>query len=825
MTGFSQLCLAVALIWGISFFRIPLFAWTVLVAIILLTLGKLHWIGLSAWFIWPIFLVVALSLNIPVIRRQLTQKIFAWFRSVLPPMSVTEKEAIEAGGTGWEKDLFQGKPDWQHLINMPKPALSNEEEAFLNHQVETLCGMLNDWQIVHEQSDLPVAVWNYLKKEKFFGMIIPKQYGGLEFSPFAHSAVITKIATRSISAAVTTMVPNSLGPAELLLHYGTESQKNYYLPRLAEGKEIPCFALTAPEAGSDAGAIPDKGVVCKGLFEGKEVVGIRLTFDKRYITLAPVATVFGLAFKLYDPEHLLSDKTEVGITLCLIPTNHPGVEIGHRHFPLNMAFMNGPIRGNDVFIPVDWIIGGSKMAGLGWQMLMECLSAGRGISLPALSTASGILAYRMTGAYAAIRRQFNVAISAFEGVEEALARIAGITYILQSARTFTAGVLCQGIKPAVGTAISKYHMTEMSRKVMNDAMDIHGGRGIMLGPHNYLGRGYQSIPVSITVEGANILTRSLIVFGQGAIRCHPYARDEMKAAELYDQDKIKAIKMFDKYCMKHVGYFLSTFTRCITFSLSRGHLSFVKGKDRLQPYVKKLNWLSAALALCADTALFTLGGELKRKESISARLGDVLSQLYLASSVLKYYHDNGQLMSDEPLAEWSLETCLYHAQEAFYGLFENYPIPIVGKVLKWLTFPFGRAFSLPKDKLGQKCIQMMLTDSDTRQRLTELCYIGKTAEDASGLIEMTFQRLLVAEPSLLKMTKAIKAKEINKNLTFEQQIQVAYDKQIIDQNEATLLREFESLRKKAIAVDEFTQDYGLGSQTQCKTESINAQVG
>lgn len=824
MTGFSQLCVAVALIWGISFFRIPLIVWTVLVAIILIALSKLHWIGLSAWFIWPLFLAVTLPLNIPIIRRQFTQKIFTWFRGVLPPMSVTEKEAIEAGGIGWEKDLFQGKPNWRHLINMPKPQLTNEETAFLNNQVETLCEMLNDWQIVHENSDLSPTVWNYLKKEKFFGMIIPKQYGGLEFSPLAHSAVITKIGTRSISAAVTAMVPNSLGPAELLLHYGTENQKNYYLPRLAEGKEIPCFALTGPEAGSDAGAIPDKGIVCKGLHEGKEVIGIRLTFDKRYITLAPVATVFGLAFKLYDPEHLLSEKTEVGITLCLIPSNHPGVEIGHRHFPLNMAFMNGPIRGKDIFIPADWIIGGSKMAGLGWQMLMECLSAGRGISLPALSTATGILAYRMTGAYALIRRQFNVPISAFEGVEEALARIAGTTYILQAARIFTAGVLCQGIKPSVATAISKYHMTEMARKVMNDAMDIHGGRGIMLGPHNYLGRGYQSIPVSITVEGANILTRSLMVFGQGAIRCHPYAREEMKAAELYEQDKDKALKLFDKNCIKHVGYFLSTFTRCLTFSLSRGYLSFVWGKEKSKAYLKKLNWISSALALCADTALFTLGGELKRKESTSARLGDVLSQLYLASSVLKYYHDNGQ-PDDWPLAEWSLQICLYQAQEAFYGFFENYPLPVVGKILKWLTFSFGRAFSLPKDKLGQKCARMMLTNSEARQRLTGLCYIGKTAEDACGLIEMTFQHLIAAESSLLKITKAIKEKEINKNLTFEQQIQVAYDKQIIDESEAVLLREFESLRKKAIAVDEFTPDYGLGSQTQCKTESINIQVG
>lgn len=814
MTGFSQLCLVVALIWGISFFRLPLFIWTVLVACILFALTKFHWVGLSAWFWWPLFLIVVIPLNIPFIRRQLImKKIFDWFRSVLPPMSATEKEAIEAGGTGWEKDLFQGKPNWRHLMGMPKSALTDEEQTFLDTQVEIFCDMLNDWQIVHEKSDLPPNAWDFLKKEKFFGMIIPKQYGGLEFSPLAHSAVITKIATRSVSAAVTTMVPNSLGPAELLLHYGTDEQKNYYLPRLAEGKEIPCFALTAPEAGSDAGAIPDEGVVCKGLHEGKEVIGIRLTFDKRYITLAPVATVFGLAFKMVDPDHLLSEKTQLGITLCLIPTNHPGVEIGHRHFPLNLAFMNGPIRGKDVFVPLDWIIGGAKMAGLGWQMLMACLSAGRGISLPALSTASGMLAYRMAGAYSVIRKQFNVAISAFEGVEEALARISAMTYTLESARTFTAGMLCQGIKPSVATAISKYHMTEMARKILNDAMDIHGGRGIMLGPHNYLGRGYQSIPVSITVEGANILTRSLMIFGQGAIRCHPYAQEEMKAAELYQEDKAKALKMFDKYCIKHMGYFASILARSVTFSLTRGHASVVRVNETIRPYVKKLNWLSAALALSTDVALFTLGGELKRKESISARLGDVLSQLYLASAVLKYYDSHEYPTSDLPLVKWSLEYCLYQIQEAFYGLFENFPIPIVGKILKWSVFPYGRAFSLPKDKLGQQCVQTMLSQTKTRQRVTELCYVGKTIDDPTGLIEITFQRLMEIQPSLLKITNAIKAKEINKHVAFEQQIKIAVDKRIVSEYEATKINEFEVFRKKAIAVDEFTPDYDLGSQT------------
>lgn len=739
-------------------------------------------------------------------------------------MSVTEKEAIEAGDVWWEKELFQGKPNWQHLMSMPKPTLQLQEQTFIDHQVEILCGMLNDWEIVQEKSDLPPLVWDYLKKEKFFGMIIPKVYGGLEFSPQAHSAVILKIATRCISAAVTTMVPNSLGPAELLLHYGTDQQKNYYLPRLADGREIPCFALTGPEAGSDAGAIPDKGIVCKSMYKGEEIIGIRLTFDKRYITLAPVATVLGVAFKLYDPDHLLGNEVDYGITLCLIPTNHPGIEIGNRHFPLNMAFMNGPVRAKNIFIPIEWIIGGQKNAGQGWRMLMECLSAGRGISLPALSTATGVLAYRMTGAYSAIRRQFNVSISDFEGVEEALARIAGYTFMLEATRLFTAGAVGMGIKPAVATAIAKYHMTEMSRKVVNDMMDIHGGRGIMLGPLNYIGRGYQSIPISITVEGANILTRSLIIFGQGAIRCHPWARKEMEAAALYSQDKALGLKLFDKSCLKHAGYFISNVVRCFTFSLTQGLLSATGSHDVTKPYVKKLNWFSSALAVVSDVALFTLGGDLKRKEKLSARLGDVLSQLYLASSVLKYYHDQGCQNGDWPMVEWSLQTCLYQAQEAFYGLFQNFPYKMIRTGLKWLIFPYGKAFALPSDELGSKIIKPMLTLSEVRTRLTSLCYVGKEIDDPTGIVEFAFIKLVAAQPIISKIMHAIKTKQIQKNMAFEEQIQAALKKKIISESEVSILREFEVARKKVIAVDEFNPEYALGSQSQCINNQSNLQV-
>ena len=824
MSGISQLLCGMVLLWGIAYFRLPRWLWAILIAAVLYTLGHYQLIWLSAWFLWPLLLLIVIPLNVPQWRRHLTSKVFNWFRGVLPPMSETEKQAIEAGDVWWEKELFQGNPHWRRLLKMPKGQLNKEEQAFIDNQVETLCDMLDDWKIVHEISDLTPQTWDYLKSNKFFGMIIPKEYGGLGFSPLAHSTVVTKIATRSGSAAVTVMVPNSLGPAELLLHYGTKEQKEYYLPRLAVGLEIPCFALTSPEAGSDAGAIEDVGVVCRGQFEGKETLGIRLTFDKRYITLAPVATVFGLAFKLSDPQKLVFDRTDVGITVCLIPTHHAGVEIGHRHFPLNMAFMNGPIRGTDVFIPLDWIIGGSMMAGQGWRMLMECLSAGRGISLPALSTATGILTYRMTGAYAAIRNQFNVPIGSFEGVEQSLGRIGGLAYTLQAVRMLTATGIGLGIKPSVATAIAKYHMTEMSRIVMNDAMDIHGGRGIMLGPSNYLGRGYQAVPVSITVEGANILTRSLMIFGQGAIRCHPYAFDEMQAAKLYSEDKESALKLFDKYFIKHVGYFISNFVRCITLSLTRGIFSYSSVGDKSNRYAKHLNWLSSALALSSDVALMTLGGDLKRKENLSARLGDVLSQLYIASAVIKYYHDCACPKSDWPMVEWSLQMCLYKIQEAFYGFFENFSKYGVGTILKWIIFPFGKAFTLPKDTVGQACAKVMLTNTDARSRLTALCYIGKDENDPTGIIEKAFEKLMAIEPVLAKIKQAQKRNEINKKSSFAQKCAAALSLGIINEQELQQLEDFEQHRKRAIAVDEFNQDYALGSQKQCNPNQVNTRT-
>lgn len=780
MSGLSLFLVSVILLGSIAYFRMALWAGLSLLLASLLVLHQIHAIGWSAWVFATLVLATGALLAVPPLRYSWFSKpLFDWFRKILPRMSQTEREAIEAGNVGWEKSLFQGDPRWEDLNASNIPPLSHAEQHFLDNQVETLCSMLNDWEIVHERADLSKAAWDYIKREKFFGMIIPKIYGGLEFSVRAHSEIITKIATRSVSAAVTVMVPNSLGPAELLLNYGTEEQKNQILPKLATGEVIPCFALTSTEAGSDAGSMLDKGIVCNGSHNGKETLGICLTFEKRYITLAPVATLVGVAFKLFDPDKLLGDKTDIGITLALIPADHPGMEIGERHFPLNMAFMNGPIRANNLFIPLEWIIGGEKMAGQGWRMLMECLSAGRGISLPALSTATGLLSTRMTSAYASIRKQFKLPLASFEGVEEALARIVANTYQLQAARLFTVYSIEHYTRPSIATAIAKYHMTELSRQVINDTMDIHAGRGIMLGPKNYIARCYQSMPISITVEGANILTRNLMIFGQGAIRCHPYAKEEMNAAKLYDTNPQEALKVFDALLFKHSAYFISNAVRCFVFSITRGwavKLHLKDPKDITRSYLKKLSWLSSALALTSDLALMILGGNLKRRERLSARLGDILSQLYLASAAVKYFQDLGKPGDDEPVVHWVLQNACYRAQEAFYGFFDNAPSPLLGNLLKGLIFPFGKAFKPPSDKLSHTVVKTVLESSAFRERLTDLCYLGKGEDDPVNLMEITFNKL----------------------------------HEIKTGDEAEQLQAYEWLRQRAIAVDAFSPDYPLG---------------
>lgn len=805
---------------GVSaYLRLSKYVWA---PILLLLLADAQYVGLmtvaSSFILWPIATIaIALSFVPPLRKLLVTKPLFKFFKHNLPPLSDTEKAAIESGTVAWEGKLFQGNLKWPTLWAMPKPTLTDEEQHFLDNQVEDLCRLVNDWEVTHEKADLPKEVWSYLQNQKFFGMIIPKEYGGLGFSALMHSTVITKLASKSISLAVTTMVPNSLGPGELLIHYGTKEQKDYYLPRLATGNEIPCFALTAPEAGSDAGSIPDKGIVCKDHYNGQEVLGIRLHFDKRYITLAPVATLVGLAFKLYDPDHLIGDKTNVGITLALIPSDHPGVEIGNRHHPLRMAFMNGPIRGENVFIPLDWIIGGVDKAGDGWRMLFECLSVGRGISLPALSSAMGAVSYVTTGAYAAIRKQFNTPIGQFEGVEEALAGIAGFAYQLESARVFTADTIDHNERPAVATAIAKYHMTELARKVNNYAMDVHGGRAIMMGPLNYLATAYQAMPLNITVEGANILTRSLMIFGQGAIRCHPFLKDELLVLDKYKDEPKKALNAFDKLCSQHITYAISNFIRTFFLALTGGKFSSLDADKEIRKYLQVLNWFSASIAFVSDIIMLTLGGALKRKERLSARLGDVLSYLYLSTTVLKYYQDGDKDEQQQALLKWCLDYNFYQIQEAYYDLVQNFPNRWLAFLIKCLVFPLGRRFKKPSDTVSHKIASEMLKDTNIRKLYAERCFVGDHKDDPIGLIDATFKKLLQAQPGLEKLQQAIKQGKIQKQLAFNQQCQEGLKQNILSKQEVELMNEYEQLRQKAIAVDEFPTDYPLGSELCTKT--------
>ncbi|MEH8018668.1 acyl-CoA dehydrogenase [Rheinheimera muenzenbergensis] len=749
-----------------------------------------------------LLVVLALIFGVADIRRNLiTKPVFTVFKKILPPLSDTEREAMEAGDVWWDGELFKGKPDWQKLHSFPKAELNAEEQAFMDNQVETLLKMLDDYKIVQEQRDLPNEVWDFVKREGFFAMIIPKAYGGREFSAIANSTIVSRIATRSLTAAVTIMVPNSLGPGELLMHYGTQEQKDFWLPSLANGTDVPCFALTGPEAGSDAGGIPDTGVVCKGEHDGKEVLGIRLNWDKRYITLAPVATVLGLAFKLYDPEQLLGDKEELGITCALIPTSHKGVQIGDRHFPMNMAFMNGTTYGKDVFIPLDWIIGGPDYAGRGWRMLVECLSAGRGISLPALATATGHLAARMTGAYGYVRQQFGMSIGKFEGVQESLARIGGLTYSLEAMRVMTAGAIDMNLSPSVVTAIAKYHMTEMSRTLMNDAFDIHAGRAIQVGPKNYLAHGYMGIPISITVEGANILTRNLMIFGQGATRCHPYVLAELEAAA--NPDAEQGLKQFDGLLLKHIGFAVGNTFGALWQGLTAGVFNSAPVSGETARYYKQLSRMSRALALSADFSMLILGGELKRREMLSARLGDVLSQLYIASAVLKFYEDNGRQQCDLPFVHYSLQRSLFEIGRAFDGFFANFPSRVVARLLKTLVFPFGIGYKLPNDDVAIQICEALSKPGVVRDRLTHLCFIGEGENDPTGLMESAFVAMHTAQPLMKKIYQAQRDGKLPRKLPLLQTIELAKNAAVITASEAEQLVKMNTLRFSAISVDSF----------------------
>ena len=763
--------------------------------------------------IWKGFLGLLVTalwlLNVRPLRKAIITRPFmrAYLR-LLPRMSQTEKEALEAGTVWWDGELFTGAPRWEKLLKAQPPQLSAAETAFLDGPCEELCRMLDEWHITHELGDLPPEVWEFLKSRGFFAMIIPKKYGGLEFSAYAHSCVLAKIASRSATTSSTVAVPNSLGPAELLNHYGTEEQKNYYLPRLARGEEVPCFALTGPRAGSDASSIPDTGIVCRGMWNGGEVLGLRLNFSKRYITLAPVATVIGLAFRMFDPEQLLGGKSDIGITCALIPRDLPGISIGRRHFPLNIPFQNGPILGRDVFVPLECIIGGPKMAGSGWRMLVEQLSVGRCISLPSNATGAAKAGVWATGAYARIRTQFNLPVGKFEGVESVIARMVGLTYTMDAARSVTAGAIDGGEKPSVPSAMLKYHVTEMGRQVANDAMDVHGGKGIMLGPNNYLGRGYQIVPVAITVEGANLLTRNLIIFGQGAVRCHPFVLREMTAA--HDSDRVRGVDQFDRALFGHIGFSISNAVRSFIMALTHARFTRPPVAGPTARYYQHVVRFSASFAFAVDVAMLALGGYLKKKESLSARLGDVLSSMYLASMVLKHHENQGRPEEDLAVVEWACRNLLYHAQEELHGFLRNFPNRALSGVMRALIFPRGRIYSAPGDRLGRHVAALVTSPTDSRERLCQYIYWRLEPGNPLGLLQEALLLAVELEPLEKRIrVEGVKSGRITA-LDLPGRIQQALAAGIVSQTEAAALREYDRKVMELINVDDF-DPHALGT--------------
>ncbi|RUO21457.1 acyl-CoA dehydrogenase FadE [Aliidiomarina haloalkalitolerans] len=806
-------CIATLIVLGaLLYHRVSLRTFT-LGVIVLLAVGTLA--NIFSWVPWLIAAIILLPLNLTFIRKGvIAKRILAVFRKIMPEMSQTERDALEAGTVWWDGEIFSGKPNWKKLHSIPAGKLTAEEQAFLDGPCDEVCAMLDDWKATHELADMPEDVWQYLKDNKFFAMIIKKEYGGLEFSAYAQSRVLQKLAGHSTILASTVGVPNSLGPGELLQHYGTKEQQDYYLPRLASGEEIPCFALTSPEAGSDAGSIPDTGIVCKGEWEGKEVVGIRLNFNKRYITLAPIATVVGLAFKMYDPDGLIGDQQDIGITCALLPRDIEGMTIGRRHLPLNVPFHNGPIQGKDVFIPMDFIIGGQAMAGKGWRMLMECLSVGRVITLPSNSAGGAKSLALVTGAYARIRRQFKLPIGKMEGVEEALARIGGNAYLMDAVTKFSTAGLDQGEKPSVISAISKYHMTEKLRQCMNDAMDVHGGKGICLGPNNYLGRGYQGTPVAITVEGANILTRSLMIYGQGAIRCHPYVLEEMEAAAVPGKE---GLDRFDKALFGHIGFVFSNFVRSLWLGLTGARFTATAANDSTAHYYRQMTRFSSNLALMSDVAMGVLGGELKRRERLSARLGDMLSYLFIGSAILKRFEDDGRPAADLPLVHWAMQDTLNKLQQSQLEFLENFGG--IGSVLKGIMFPFGRIVKAPSDKLGHKISRLLMEPNATRERLGEGQFLSERGP--FGYVEQVLRDIIAIEPLHDKVQKAA-----GERLPFMRLHEIGLKGKelgVLTDEEVELFKRAEEGRLKVINVDDFDPADLLAGQAA--RDYALAQVG
>jgi acyl-CoA dehydrogenase len=755
------------------------------------------------WFyqtLLVLYIMLAVLFGLPSLRRKLvTRYLVPIFKSALPRISETEKAALEAGGIWWDADLFSGTPDWKKLLKMQLPGLNQREQDFLNGPANHLCSLMNDWQITQDR-DLSKAAWDFIKKERFFGMIIGQKDDGLAFSAAGNSAVVARVASRSLAGAVTVMVPNSLGPAELILHYGTDAQKQYYLPRLARAEEIPCFALTEPEAGSDAASLHSTGVICRDRYEGKEIIGIRLNWDKRYTTLGPIATVLGLAFQLYDPEQLLGGEKDLGITCALIPTRLPGIHIGERHDPLGSQFLNGPNQGKDVFVPVDCIIGGPKMAGKGWRMLMDCLTVGRSISLPAVASAEAQLATRVASAYGLVRQQFNLPIGRFEGIEAPLARIGGINYLLLAARKVTLGAIDSGHKAAVISAIMKAYSTECARQTIIDAMDIQGGAGISLGPRNILGHTYATLPIMVTVEGANILTRTMIIFGQGAIRCHPFVQQEVQAIENND------LIGFDKALFAHLNFTVRNVVRSLVLGITRARFTSssgqLKANSSAKYYVRQLNRLSSSFSMLADVAMGTLGGELKRRERLCGRFADALAWMYFASTVIKKFHDDGEPQTDQPFFRWACDHSLYQAQEALRCVLDDFPKPFVGLLMRPLVFPTGAYLRPPKDRDVHLISQQLLFNADLRQKMSPDLYIPPAAEHGLGQLEDAWRRLMDVQGIENRIKEAQKSKRLPK-LKGQVLIDAALKANIITEKEHQDLHQAELARLESLKVDSF----------------------
>ncbi len=796
MTAVTLALLLVLALWLLYVGR-PWGAWVIPIG-----LGLVVWslagegAGAGLWAVGILYALAVLALGFaPVRRALLTPRLMKLLAPIFPTMSATEAEALEAGTVWWDRELFSGAPDWSRLVDFDICGLSPDEAAFLDGPCTELCRRLDDWAIL-QSDDLPQEIWSFLKEHGFLGMIIPREYGGLGFSARANGAVVAKVSSRSVTAGVTVMVPNSLGPAELLLHYGTDEQKQHYLPRLARGEEVPCFALTEPLAGSDAGAMTSRGVVCRGTWQGEEVLGMRLTWEKRYITLSAVATVVGLAFKLEDPDGLLGGEADLGITCALIPADTPGVETGPRHDPLGVPFVNGTTRGRDVFVPLEFIIGGPAMAGKGWRMLMQSLAAGRGISLPAQSCGAAQMATRTVGAYATVREQFKLPIGRFEGIQERIGVIAGTTYWLDAARWLTAGAIDAGEKPAVITAIVKAYSTEAMREVVNHGMDVVGGAGIVRGPRNILARAYQALPIGITVEGANILTRSMIVFGQGAIRCHGYALDEMKAVAARD------VASFDAAFFGHVGHIASTFVRASVLGWTHGLTARVPVEGAAERYFQHFERMSAAYAVCAEVAMGTLGGALKRKEMLTGRLADGLAWLYLGTAALKRFVDDGQPERDRPLLEWSAEHALAEIERALLGLLDNLPNRPAAWLLRWKLFPLHARFAGPSDAQVRASARAVLDGGEARVALTPDIFIPGPEELGLGVLEDALARTLAAAPAEEKIKEAMRAGRLERG-PVEDAVEAALAAGVIDAGEAAALRGAVAARHEAVQVDAF----------------------